>query len=112
MHAEDGALDDGGDGHEIKGLVEVVPGIDVAILLADFIIEAVHVVDVPGLVVAPQQDYAIGPLQFIEEEQGDGFDRIVSPIHEVSDHYQSGVGARIGFACLLQHLQHIVELPV
>lgn len=71
MDAEDVAVDDGSEGEEVKGLIEILPAVGVAVLLIDLVEEAIHHGDVPALVVPPQQVDAVGVLHLEAEEEGD-----------------------------------------
>lgn len=46
MYAKDLSLDDGCEGKVVKGVIEVVPNVVIAILLGDFIVETVDIGDV------------------------------------------------------------------
>jgi len=109
MDTEHIAIDDGSEGEEIKGLIEVLPAVGVAVLLVDFIEESIHHGDVSALVVAPQQVDTVGVLHLQAEEEGDGLDRVVPSVHEISDEDELVVGHA---SPLADQVLHVVELPV
>lgn len=50
-----------GEGEVIKDLRAVLPRVGVAVLLLAFVVEAVHLGDLPALVIAPQQRDLVRP---------------------------------------------------
>lgn len=65
MNTENAALDYGCDWQIVKNLVEVVPDVMVAILLANLVVEPVQESYVPGLVVPSQQYHLVRIFQLI-----------------------------------------------
>lgn len=63
---------DGCQGQIVKGFVEIIPNVLITVLLVHLIIEAIHVCDVSGLVVAPQEDQPVWILELVQEQQSDG----------------------------------------
>jgi hypothetical protein len=109
VHAEHVAVDDGSEGEEVKGLIEIFPAVGVAVLLVDLIEEAVHHGDVPALVVSPQKVDAVGVLHLQAEEERDGLDGVVAAVDEVSYEDELVVGDA---AALGDQVLHVVELAV
>ena len=60
VHAEDFAVDDGGQGQEVEDLAGGFPDGGVAVLLLTFFVEAVDLGDLAGLVVAADEGDAVG----------------------------------------------------
>lgn len=83
MDAEDLSLDDSGEGEIVKGIVEVVPDIMIAVFFGDFVIESVDVGNVARLVVAAEEHHHFGILELVEEEEEDRFHRIVAAVHVI-----------------------------
>lgn len=73
------------------------------------IIEAVDAVDAGTLMVAPQQEEVLGVLDLVSEQQADGLQRLLAPVHIVS---QKQVIALRGEAPVLEEPQQVVVLPV
>ena len=109
VDAEDLSGDQGSQGQVVEGIVEVLPGGGAAVLLDDLVVEAVDSSDLPGLVVAPEQDDVLGVLDLVAEEQLDGLDGVVAPVDEIPDEYVL-VGGQL--APHLEELKHVEELPV
>jgi hypothetical protein len=60
VHAEHGAVDDGGEDEEVEHLAAGLPDGGVAVFLLAFLVEAVDLGDLAGFVVAADQDYPVG----------------------------------------------------
>jgi hypothetical protein len=69
VDAEDGAVDERPQREVVESVVKVLPGRAAAVLLDNFLIEAIHGSNLPGLVVPAEQDYQLRVLDFIAEEQ-------------------------------------------
>lgn len=87
VDAEDFSVDECSEGQVVEGVVEVLPGRGAAVLLDDFVVEAVDCGDLPGFVVPPQENDVLGVLNLVAEEQLDGLDRVVAPVHKITDEY-------------------------
>ena len=55
MHAEDLIIDKGGDRQAVEDVLELLPDADGVATLA-FVVEAIDAIDLPALVVAPQEE--------------------------------------------------------
>lgn len=60
MHAKDLLVNDGAQREVVEDLGAVPPDVDAAILAKALIVEAVHLSDLPGLMVSADQSDAIG----------------------------------------------------
>lgn len=60
MNTEYLSFDDGSEGEVVKGIIEIIPDVVVAVLFCDFVIKSIDVGNVTGLVVAPQQHHCLG----------------------------------------------------
>lgn len=78
-------IDDGADGQVVEDLSAILPGIGVAILSVDLIVEAVDGGDLAGLVVAAEESDAFGVLDLEAEEVLEGLDGVVAAINKISD---------------------------
>ena len=50
----------------------------------DFTVEAVHLCDLPALVVSPEQGDAVRPLGFQDQQVGERLQAVIPPVHKVS----------------------------
>ena len=60
VHAEDFAVDDGGEDEEVEDLAARLPHGRVAVFLLTLLVEAVDLGDLPGFVVAAHEGDAVG----------------------------------------------------
>jgi hypothetical protein len=60
VHAEHGAIDNGGEDEEVEDLAAGFPDGGVAVFLLAFFVEAVDLGDLAGFVVAADEDYPVG----------------------------------------------------
>lgn len=73
------------------------------------IVEAVDAVDAGTLVVAPQQEEVLGVLDLVGQEEADGLQRLLAPVHVVTQEQVIALG---GEASVLKKPQQVVVLPV
>ena len=104
MDAENLAVDDGAEGHEVEDLTTCFPDRCVAVFLHAFFIETINLGDLAGFVVTADEGYAVGVsrlvsgggrggerehlLGFEAEEEGEGFKREVASIYIVAEEYE------------------------
>ena len=86
MQAKDLVLDEGGEGQVVEEIGEVFPDVCVAVFTEAFVIEAVDLGDLAGLVVATEDGYSLGVANFEGDEQGDGLDGEVTTVDVVTYH--------------------------
>ena len=55
-------------------------------------VEAVHLRDLPGLVVAAQQCDLVGPLGLERQQPGERLQAVVAAVHEIAQEHVVGVG--------------------
>lgn len=79
-------IDDSPQRQVVECIVEVLPGVGIAVLAVDLVEEAVHGGDIAALVVASQQRQLVAVLYLKTEQQGDGLDGVVTAVHEIADH--------------------------
>lgn len=73
------------------------------------VVEAVELVDLRGLVVAPQQEEVLGVLDLVGQQQHDGLDRLLPAVHIVPQEQVILLGRE---APVVEDLQQVLELPV
>jgi hypothetical protein len=88
MHAQNIAVDDGSEREEVKSLVEVLPAVRITIFFVNLVQKTIHHRDVATLMVAPQKVDAVRMLNLEAEEEGDGLDRVIASVYEISNHYE------------------------
>ena len=108
VHAQDLGLHQGGDGDAVEAADEplVQP---VAVPPLALVVEAVDLVHVLALVVAPQQEEVVGVLQLEGEQQADRLDGLLAPVDVVPQ--EQVVALRRGPADVEQVAQ-VAELAV
>ena len=74
VDAKDFVVNERPQWEEVKSLIEVLPGSRAAVLLDNFVIEAIDGCDLSGLMVAPEKQDVFGVLDLETEQQLDGFD--------------------------------------
>lgn len=60
VHAQDSAVDDGGEGQEVEDLAARFPDAGITIFLLAFFVKAVDLGDLTGFVVAADKSYSVG----------------------------------------------------
>ena len=78
------AGDEGAQGEIVEDLATVAPDIRAAVLAQTLVVEAVDGRDLPRLVVAADQRYAVGVADFEAEEEEEGFERVEAAVNEVA----------------------------
>jgi hypothetical protein len=78
-------VDDSADGEVVEDLGAVLPGVGVAVLSVDLIVEAVDGGDLSGFVVASEEGDSFGVFDLEAEEVFEGFDGVVAAINKISD---------------------------
>lgn len=109
VETEDLVVDESCQGQEVEKICEVLPHVRVAILAQALVVEAVHLRDLAGLVVAAQDGDAAWVADLERDEQSHSLDREVTAINVVA--HEEVVGVRVGPANLEQ-LHQVVELTV
>jgi hypothetical protein len=84
VEAEDLVVDEGREGEVVEEIGEVLPDVRVAVFAQAFVIEAVDLGDLAGLVVAAEDGDSLWEADFESDEEGDGFDRVVASVDVVS----------------------------
>ena len=85
-------FDEGGEGEVVEEVGEVSPYVRVAVLAQAFIVETVHLRDLPRFVVSAEDRYAVAVPQFHGDEEGNGLDRVVPSVDVVAHEEVVGVG--------------------
>ena len=84
MEAEHGIINHRCQRQVIEGLGEELPHVGVAVLAQALVVEAIHLGDLAGLVVAAEDGDAAGVADLESDEEGDGLDRVVSTVDVVA----------------------------
>jgi len=92
MKAEYLVINQGSQGQEIKQVGEIPPDVCVAVFSKAFVVEAIHLGDLAGLVVAAEDGDAVPIAKFEGDEEGDGFDGVVATVDVVAHEEVVGVG--------------------
>eukprot|EP00755_Sulcionema_specki_P019155 Sspe_Gene.68716::Locus_40513_Transcript_1_1_Confidence_1.000_Length_1239::g.68716::m.68716 len=107
--AKDAFLDYGCEGHVVKGVCELLPHCRTVVLPHAFIIEPVHLSDLPAFVIPTQQRDSAGVPHLVQEEEGDGLDGVVPSVNEVAEEEVVCVGR---LAANVKQLKQVMELSV
>lgn len=84
MHAKDTPVDDSSEGEVVEDLAAVAPDVRGAVLALALVEEAVHLRDLPRLVVAPDERDPVGVAHFVCEQQEKGLDGVEPAVDEVA----------------------------
>ena len=85
MNTENLSFDHSTDTEVVEDLSAVLPGIGVAVLSVDLIIESIDGGDLSRFVVASEQGDSFWVLDLQTEQVFEGFDRVVPAINKISD---------------------------
>lgn len=84
MHAENTPIDDSSEGEVVEDLAAVAPDVRGAVLALALVEEAVHLRDLPRLVVPPDERDPVGVAHFVGEEKEEGLDGVEPAVDEVA----------------------------
>lgn len=84
VHAEDTPVDDSSEGEVVEDLAAVAPDVRGAVLALALVEEAVHLRDLPRLVVPPDERDPVGVSYFVGEQQEEGLDGVEPAVDEVA----------------------------
>lgn len=84
MHAKDTAVDDSSEGEVVEDLAAVAPDVRGAVLALALVEEAVHLRDLPRLVVPPDERDPVGVAHFVGEQQEESLDGVEPAVDEVA----------------------------
>lgn len=84
MHAEHPAVDDRAEREVVEDLAAPAPDVAAAVLALAFVVEAVHLRDLAGLVVPPNQRYALGVADLEREQQQEGLHAVEPAVDKVA----------------------------
>jgi len=77
-------VDEGGERKVVEQICEKFPYVGVSVLTETFIVEAIDLGDLAGFVVPTEDRDALGVSDFESNEEGDGFDGVVSSINIIT----------------------------
>mmetsp|Transcript_3207 Transcript_3207/g.13915 ORF Transcript_3207/g.13915 Transcript_3207/m.13915 type:complete len:312 (+) Transcript_3207:1674-2609(+) len=109
VRAEDLVLDSRRQGQVVEHVGDVLPHVRVAVLAQALVVEAVHLRDLPRLVVAADDGDAIGVANLERHHQRDRLDRVITSVYVVA---QEEVVCVRRVSAKLEHLQQVVKLSV
>lgn len=84
MHAKYTAIDDSSQRQVIEYLAAIPPDICRAVFSLAFVVEAVHLGDLPRFVVASDKRDSIRVANFVREQEKEGLDGIKSAVDEIA----------------------------
>lgn len=84
VETEDLVVDQGGQRKVVEKVGKVLPNVGVSVLSEAFVVEAVNLGNLSGLVVASENGYALGVSNLEGDEKGDSFDGVVASIDVVA----------------------------
>ena len=83
MHTQDLIIDESGDGHAVKDVLELFPYADGVAAFA-LVVETVDSIDLAALVISSQQEEVLLELDFVGQEENDCLKRVLSSIDIVA----------------------------
>ena len=83
MHTQDLIIDESGDGHAVKDVLELFPDADGVAAFA-LVVETVDSIDLAALVISSQQEEVLLELDFVGQEENDCLKRVLSSIDVVT----------------------------
>ena len=84
VRAEDLILDDSREGQMVEHVRDVLPHVRVAVLAQALVVEAVHLRDLPALVVTAEKRDAVGPSRLHRDDGANRLHRVVPSIDVVA----------------------------
>mmetsp|Transcript_19392 Transcript_19392/g.56728 ORF Transcript_19392/g.56728 Transcript_19392/m.56728 type:complete len:305 (+) Transcript_19392:329-1243(+) len=109
VEAKDAVLHERRQGEVVEEIREHLPHVGRAVLPNALVVEAVHLRDLAGFVIAPEDKDSIGIADLEADQHGDGFDGVISPIDVIPHEEVVGIGRRSADAV---QLHEIVPLAV
>ena len=83
MHTQDLIIDESGDGHAVKDVLELFPDADGVAAFA-LVVETVDSIDLAAFVISSQQEEVLLELDFVGQEENDCLERVLSSIDVVA----------------------------
>ena len=83
MHTQDLIIDESGDGHAVKDVLELFPDADGVAAFA-LVVETVDSIDLAALMISSQQEEVLLELDFVGQEENDCLKRVLSSIDVVA----------------------------
>lgn len=109
MHAKHTAVHNRTERHVVKHVAAVAPDVRTAILSCALVVEAVHLGNLPRLVVAPDERHPVRVSDFERQQQQECLDRVQAAVHKVAEKQVVGIRAH---AAHTEQLHEIVKLAV
>lgn len=108
MHAKHPSIHDRPQTEMIKHITAIPPDVDAPVLALALVVEAVHLGDVPRLVIPADERDAVGVPDFEDQEEEKGLDRVEAAVDEVA--YRHGVSGYFRDSRLLLTHEEVVGL--
>ena len=85
-------FDEGGEGEVVEEVGEVSPYVCVAVLAEAFVVETIHLRDLPRFVVSAEDCHSVAISEFESNKEGDGLDRVVPSVDVITHEEVISVG--------------------
>ena len=85
-------LDEGSEGKVVEEVGEVSPYIGVSVLAETFVVEPVHLRDLPRFVVPAKDGHSVAVPQLKRNEESDSLDGVVASVDVVTHEEVVGIG--------------------
>ena len=109
VYTEYFVIDDGCESQIVKDVGAVPPHIDGSILPQAFVVEAIHLSNLPALVISSDKRNSFGVPNLEGQQKQESLHGVVAAIDEVSHEEVIGVGA---LATHFKELFQVIELPM
>ncbi len=86
MHTKNASFNDGSNGEIVKDLSKVVPHVMISVFFTYFVVKSIDKGYCSWLMISSEKDNFIRIFKFIEKQEGDSFNRMVSPIYKIANH--------------------------
>lgn len=83
MHAQNLIINESSNGQAVEGILELFPDANGVAALA-LVVEAIHAVNLAGLMIASQEEKVLLELNLVGHEQDYGLKRVLSSVHVVA----------------------------
>ena len=85
-------FDESGEGEVVEEVGEVSPYVCVAVLAEAFVVETIHLRDLPRFVVSAENCHSVAISEFESNKESDGLDRVVPSVDVITHEEVVGVG--------------------
>jgi hypothetical protein len=92
VHSEDAPPNNSSYGKIVKHVSDCSPYTRSVVLAYALSVKAIHLRDLPGLVISPQESDAVGMADFQANEKGNGLDRLSASVDIIAEEQVVGMG--------------------